>query len=62
MKNVNIVIGSAVMALLVVGAHSLVQFIFTNSIPDFFETRKILLFFILFISCIGLSKREARDK
>lgn len=62
MKNVNIVIGSAVMAVLVVGAHSFIQFVFTKSMPDVFEIKKILLFLIVFIGCIGLSKREARGE
>ncbi|MGG0669956.1 hypothetical protein [Sporosarcina koreensis] len=62
MRNVNIVIGSVLMAAIVVGAHSLVQYIFTKEMPNFLETRKIILFVIVFISCIGLSKREASNE
>ena len=62
MRNINIVIGSLLMALLVVGMHSLVQFAFTKEMPSLLETRKIILFVIVFISCIGLSKKEASNK
>lgn len=61
MRNVSIVIGSVLMAILVVGMHSLVQFAFTKETPNFLETRKIILFVIVLISCIGLSKREASN-
>ncbi|MGN7385903.1 hypothetical protein [Sporosarcina sp. SAFN-015] len=50
------------MALLVVGMHNLVQFVFTKEMPSLLETRKIILFVIVFISCIGLSKKEASNK
>jgi len=62
MKNVNIVIGSMIVALIVVGAHSLIQYAITKQIPNFLEMRKIILFLIVFISCIGLSKREASNE
>lgn len=62
MRNVTIVIGSFLMALLVVGMHSLIQFAITKEMPSLLETRKMLLFLVVFISCIGLSKREASNK
>ncbi|MCG7343751.1 hypothetical protein MHZ92_06375 [Sporosarcina sp. ACRSL] len=62
MKNVNIVIGSMLVAILVVGVHSLIQFVFTKEIPSFLEIRKIILFLLVFISCFGLSKREANKE
>lgn len=62
MRNVNILIGSVLVAILVVGMHSLVQFTFTKEMPNFLETRKIILFVIVFISCIGLSKRETSNE
>ena len=58
MRTINIVIGSILMAVLVVGVHSLIQFVFTKEIPSFLEMRKIILFLLVFISCFGLSKRE----
>ena len=58
MRTINIVIGSILMAVLVVGVHSLIQFVFTKEIASFLEMRKIILFLLVFISCFGLSKRE----
>ena len=62
MKNGSIVIGSAIMALLVVSAHSFIQFIVTKNLPVLFEWKKILLFLLVFISCIGLTKQEGMEK
>ncbi|WOV86997.1 hypothetical protein QWT69_14130 [Sporosarcina oncorhynchi] len=62
MKNGSIVIGSAMMALLVVGVHSLIELVVTKNIPVVFEWKKIILFLLVFIACIGLTKREEMEK
>ncbi|BAQ11180.1 hypothetical protein OXB_2709 [Bacillus sp. OxB-1] len=62
MKVLTAIIGSSVMALLVVGVHSLVQFVIAKEMPDLLEWRKVLLFAIVFIGCFGLTKGEVGEE
>ncbi|QTD40072.1 hypothetical protein [Sporosarcina sp. Te-1] len=62
MGNVKILVGSIITSLLVVVVHGIVQFVFTKETSSFFEARKILLFFIVFISCFVLSKQEMKNE
>lgn len=62
MKNVSIAIGSIIMGAIVVCVHTFIQYLFTKDMPNFFDMRKIILFFIVLISCFVLSKRETNSE